>query len=65
MHIVQRVTRPAYDRLEVDFFAEDKRAWLTPIRTKQVYRLNTDLVPNENQCFDDGWGQEPIEPAPE
>jgi len=65
MHIVQRMSRPAYDTLMIDFFAEDKRAWLTPIRTKLVYKLNPNFRAPESQCFDDGWGQEPIEPAPE
>jgi hypothetical protein len=64
-HVVQRISRPAYDTLVIDFFAEDKRAWLKPMQLRQVYKLNPEFEMAEAQCQDDGWGGRTMALAPE
>ena len=64
LHVVQRITRPAYDRLVVDIEADDPRAWQMPVKFHTTYRLDNSVEFDEAQCWYDGGGA-PMANAPE
>lgn len=57
LHVVQRIRRPTYDTLTVDIVADDKRAWLEPLKFHVTYRLDNRREFDEYQCWDDGGGK--------
>ncbi len=64
LHVVQRIRRPTFDTLVVDIVADDKRAFLEPVKFHKTYRLDNSREFDEEQCWYDGGGK-PMAMAPE
>ena len=64
LHVVQRMTRTAYDKLVVDIMVEDPRAFQQPAWFHTEFRLDNSVEFNEAQCWYDGGGA-PMAHAPE